>query len=181
MLGADDPATREVLSSRRRSQILPHFGELPIGKITPWTIRDWLGEIQDQSANYKVLFSVVTGVLDSAVDDKLIRDNPCKAKTIRRPTSPAVEVKDIWPEARGKAVWEGIEGRWRIAVVIGAGLRPGEILGLSPDDVDEKSMLLHVRRQLWTVERTMSSRFRRATRRRPCRSHRAFCRRCTSI
>lgn len=104
-----------------------------------------------------VLFSVVTGVMDSTVDDKLILDNPCKAKTIRRPTSPAVEVKDIWPEERVKAVCEGMEERWRITVVIGAGLglRQGEILGLSPDDIDEESMLLHVRRQLRTVDRKL--------------------------
>ncbi|MFI7679559.1 tyrosine-type recombinase/integrase [Actinophytocola sp. NPDC049390] len=155
---SDDPATREILRSRLRSQILPHLGDLPIGKITPSTIRDWLGVIQDQADNYKVvLFSVVTGVMDSAVDDKLIRDNPCKAKTIRRPTSPAVEVKDIWPVDRVQAVRDGMEERWRITVVIGAGLglRQGEILGLSPDDIDEESMLLHVRRQLRTVDRTL--------------------------
>lgn len=155
---SDDPATREVLRSRLRSQILPHLGDLPIGKVTPGVIRDWLGEIQDQSDNYKVvLFSVVTGVMDSAMDDKLIRDNPCKAKTIRRPTSPAVEVKDIWAEERVKAVREGMDARWRITVVIGAGLglRQGEILGLSPDDIDEDSMLLHVRRQLRTVDRKL--------------------------
>lgn len=155
---SDDPATREILRSRLRSQILPHLGHLPVGKIAPSTIRDWLGEIEDQADNYKVvLFSVVTGVMDSAVDDKLIHDNPCKAKTIRRPTSPAVEVKDIWPESRVKAVRAGMDARWRITVVIGAGLglRQGEILGLSPDDLDEDSMLLHVRRQLRTVDRTL--------------------------
>src|SRR6476469_33434 len=155
---SDDPATREVLRSRLRSRILPYLGDLTIGKITPGTIRDWLGEIEDQADNYKVvLFSAVTGVMDSAVDDKLIRDNPCKAKTIRRPTSPAIEVKDIWPEDRVKAVRAGMDARWRITVVIGAGLglRQGEVLGLSPDDIDEDSMLVHVRRQLRTVDRTL--------------------------
>lgn len=50
-----------------------------------------------------------------------------------------------------------MDARWRITVVIGAGLglRQGEILGLSPDDLDEDSMLLHVRRQLRTVDRTL--------------------------
>ena len=51
-------------------------------------MRDWQGQIDEQklSENYKlVLFTALSGVLDSAVDDKLIRENPCKAKTIRRP------------------------------------------------------------------------------------------------
>lgn len=155
---SDDPATREVLRSRLRSKILPHLGDLPIGKINPSTIRDWLAEIEDQADNYKVvLFSLVTGVMDSAIDDKLIRENPCKAKTIRRPTSPAVDVKDIWSEKRVKAIQAGIEARWKITIPVGAGLglRQGEVLGCSPDDIDEDAMVLHVRRQLRTVERTL--------------------------
>ncbi|HYQ65551.1 site-specific integrase [Actinophytocola sp.] len=50
-----------------------------------------------------------------------------------------------------------MDTRWRITVVIGAGLglRQGEVLGLSPDDIDEDSMLVHVRRQLRTVDRTL--------------------------
>ena len=37
----------------------------------------------------------------------------------------------------------------------GLGLRQGEILGLSPDDIDEDAMTVHIRRQLRTVERTL--------------------------
>ncbi|WP_285501805.1 site-specific integrase [Actinokineospora sp. NBRC 105648] len=151
---SDDPATREVLRSRLDSKILPALGDLPLTKIRPSTIRDWLGEIEDQAANYKVvLFSAVSGVLESAVDDRLIGTNPCKVSTIRRPTGGSGAVKEVWPEERVKAIRDGIVERWRIVVTLGAGcgLRQGELLGLSPDDVDEQNMVVHVRRQLRTV------------------------------
>jgi integrase len=150
-----DPATREILRSRLDSRIYPTFGNLPVGHIKPSTIRDWLAELEDKklSENYKlVLFTLVTAVLDSAVDDRLIRDNPCKAKTVRRPVggSPAVVV---WPEDRIHAVRAGLEERLSIVVPLGCGLglRQGEILGLSPDDLDRAGMVVHVQRQLKTV------------------------------
>ncbi|MGH3797469.1 MAG: tyrosine-type recombinase/integrase [Pseudonocardiaceae bacterium] len=154
---SDDPGTREVLRSRLRSKILPVLGGLPVSKISPSTIREWMEITQDQSDNYKhVLFSLVTSVLDSAIEDKLIRQNPCKARTIQRPTGAGVQVKDVWSEQRVKAVREAMAARWQIIVPLGAGcgLRQGEILGLSPDDIDDGAMIVHVRRQLRTVERT---------------------------
>ena len=97
---SSDAATRAVLRSRLESQIYPHFGDLPIGSVKPSTVRDWQGYLDEQkfSENYKlVLFTVLSGVLDSAVEDKLIRDNPCKAKTVRRPVGGSPKVV-VWPE-----------------------------------------------------------------------------------
>ncbi len=90
-----DPATREILRSRLESQIYPVFGHLKFGQIKPSTIRDWLGVMEEKrlAANYQVvLFTIVTGVLDSAIDDKLIRENPCQAKTVRRPVGSSPQV-----------------------------------------------------------------------------------------
>lgn len=66
-------------------------------------MRDWLGYLDDKkfSENYKLaLFTVVSGVLDSAIEDRLIRENPCKAKTVRRPIGGSPKVV-VWPEDRG--------------------------------------------------------------------------------
>lgn len=154
---SDDPATRSVLRSRLQSKILPVLGGVLVSKISPSTIREWMDTVQDLSDNYKhVLFTLVSSVLDSAIEDKLIRQNPCKAKTIQRPTGAAVQVKDVWPEQRVKTIRDAMDVRWQIIVPLGAGcgLRQGEILGLSPDDIDDGAMIVHVRRQLRTVDRT---------------------------
>lgn len=154
-----DAATREALRSRLKSQIYGHFGGMPLGTIRPATVREWLGLLDEKglSENYKlVLFTVVSGVLDSAVEDKIIRDNPCKAKTIRRPTggSPTVTV---WPEDRVHAVRAGLLDRFSLIVPLGCGLglRQGEILGLSVDDLDPLAMVVRVQRQLRIVDGTV--------------------------
>lgn len=96
---------------------------------------------------------VVSAVLQSAIDDKLIRDNPCKAKTVRRPLARSPKVV-VWPDDRIHAVGAGLVNRFSITVPIGCGLGPrqGEILGLSPADIDRDRSVLHVQRQLKTVK-----------------------------
>ncbi|MGW3964131.1 tyrosine-type recombinase/integrase [Amycolatopsis sp. NPDC005003] len=154
-----DPATREILRSRLESQIYPVFGHLKFGQIKPSTIRDWLGVMEEKrlAANYQVvLFTIVTGVLDSAIDDKLIRENPCQAKTVRRPVGSSPQVV-VWPEERVHKVRAGLGERFRVVVPLGSGLglRQGEILGFSPDDIDREEMVVRVQRQIKTVKGVM--------------------------
>ncbi|MGH3696066.1 MAG: tyrosine-type recombinase/integrase [Pseudonocardiaceae bacterium] len=154
-----DRATREVLRSRLDSQIYPHFGDLPINSIKSATVRDWLGvlEANKLSQNYKtVLFTTLSSIMDSAAEDRLITINPCKAKSIKRPTSPTSDIA-VWPEDRLRAVQDGLSARFRIVCPVGAGcgLRQGEILGLSLDDIDEDGEILHVQRQIRVVDRTL--------------------------
>ncbi|MFI9506790.1 tyrosine-type recombinase/integrase [Nocardia sp. NPDC052566] len=154
-----DPATRAALRSRLTSRIYPTFGDLSLGRVMPSTIRDWVAELETKkySDNYMaVLFAMVSGILDSAVDDRIIRANPCKAKTVRRPVAKSPKVV-VWPESRITAVRRGLsesKPRFSVVVPIGAGLGPrqGEILGLSPDDIDREAMVVHIQRQVKYVE-----------------------------
>ena len=146
-----DPATREAIRSRLRARINPYFGARPLASIKPGTVRDWLGVLDDArySQNYRtVLFSIVSSVLDSAVEDRLITTNPCKARTVKRPTSPASNIT-IWPRERLDAIHDALPPRFRLVTTLGAGcgLRQGEILGLSINDIDPATMVVTVRRQ----------------------------------
>ncbi|AXX33681.1 phage-related integrase [Actinosynnema pretiosum subsp. pretiosum] len=94
----------------------------------------------------------MSSVMDSAVEDRLVIENPCKAKTIKRPMSVSPDIV-VWPEDRVLEVEGAIEPRFAIICPLGAGcgLRQGEILGLSPDDVDDAGMVLRVQRQLRVI------------------------------
>ncbi|MFI5777404.1 tyrosine recombinase XerC [Nocardia sp. NPDC051570] len=157
---SDDPATREALRSRLDQQIYPVLGDKPFTVIEqPATIREWLGKLADAglSENYKtVCFTIVSSICDSAVDDKIIRRNPCKVKSVPRPVSRSPKVV-VWPEARLRAVESALPGRFRIATKLGAGagLRQGEILGYSPDDIDRDAQEFRVERQIKTVKGVM--------------------------
>ncbi|MCK2238396.1 MULTISPECIES: tyrosine-type recombinase/integrase [unclassified Crossiella] len=156
---SSDAATRVILHSRLDSQIYPVFGDLSVSAVKPSTVRDWLGRLDDLklSENYKaVLFTVLSSVLDSAVEDKLITVNPCKTKSIKKPIGVSPEIV-VWPTERLSKVRGGLAPRFKIICPLGGGcgLRQGEILGVSPDDVDRAAQLLHVRRQIRTVRGTL--------------------------
>jgi integrase len=157
---SQDPATREVLRSRLERQIYPTLGNLTFDQIEkPSTIRDFVAGMADRglSDNYQaVVFTIVSSVCDSAVDDRVIRRNPCKVKTVRRPVARSPKVV-VWPEDRLHAVRAGLDERFRIVADLGAGagLRQGEILGFSPDDIDRKAKVIRVERQIKTVSGVM--------------------------
>ncbi|MEV6339484.1 site-specific integrase [Nocardia vinacea] len=149
-------------SAALESRIYPKFGKLPLGRIGAAAIRDWVSELEERkySDNYMcVLFGIVSGVLDSAVDDKLIRENPCQAKTVRRPVARSPKVV-VWPDDRIVAVRRGLvalKPRFSVVVPVGAGLGPrqGEILGFSPNDIDREAMTVHIQRQVKFVKGTL--------------------------
>jgi hypothetical protein len=92
--------------------------------IKPSTVRGWQGHLDEQklSENYKLVpFTALSGVLDSAVDGKLIRENPRKAKTIRRPSGSSSKVV-VWLEERLTAVCGGLPERFS-----GTGPAPGSL------------------------------------------------------
>ncbi|MFF0493433.1 tyrosine-type recombinase/integrase [Nocardia sp. NPDC004068] len=155
-----DPATRLALRSRLDSQVYPEFGEMWLGGIGPEQVRDWVEklDVRKYSDNYKaVLFALVSGVLQSAVDDKLIRENPCASKSVRRPLRRSPKVV-IWKQDRLPAVRGGMQPRHEIAAAVGAGvgMRQGEILGFSPElDIDRDGMVVHVQRQVKLVAGTL--------------------------
>ncbi len=120
-----DPGTRSTILSRLESQIYPVFETKKVGQIKPSTIRDWVGSMEERklSDNYQaVLFNTVSGVMDSAVDDRRIRENPCHAKTVRRPVASSPPIV-VWPEERVQAVRSGLGERFKIAVSAGCRVR----------------------------------------------------------
>ncbi|GLZ54997.1 site-specific integrase [Actinomycetospora sp. NBRC 106378] len=149
---SSDASSRQSIESRLRSQLYPFFDRRPVDAIGPARVRDWLARLEEQrlDGTYRaVLFDTLSSIMNAAVEDKLIRDNPCQARSIKKPRRSSRRVVP-WSVERVRAVREGLAERWRLAVDVGAGLglRQGEVLGLSPDDLDTTEAVVHVVRQL---------------------------------
>jgi len=149
-----DPATLETVSRRVRNQILPYLGSLPLRQIKVDTLRQWLKDLEGviSPGTAVVAWGYLNNILDCAVDDERIRKNPCRAKTIKAPVKPPTKAR-AWTRERVAAVQAALPAEYRILVDIGAGagLRQGEALGLSEDDVDFEAGVIHVRRQVRSV------------------------------
>ncbi|WP_030587783.1 site-specific integrase [Streptomyces globisporus] len=147
-----DPATREAVEMRLRLHALPHIGRRPIGSFNPTHLRLWMRGLEDAglSAAYRRgIFAHVSTVFTAAVEDRVIRANPCSARSVKAPRLDPRKIKP-WPAERVKAVREALPEKYGAMVdpAAGCGLRQGEVFGLAVEDVDFLGGVLHVVRQV---------------------------------
>jgi integrase len=103
-----------------------------------------------------VCFVHASAILSAAVDDKKIAMNPCQARSVTKPT-PGQHKIVPWTDARLKAVWLALPPIVKVTMPLGtgAGLRQGEMFGLSPHDIDREANIIHVVRQVQQVNNAL--------------------------
>jgi integrase len=147
-----DPATRESVEMRLRLHAIPHIGKRPMGSFTPTHLRAWMRALEDAglSAAYRRgIFAHVSTVFTAAVEDRVIRVNPCAARSVKPPRLDPRKVKP-WPTEWVMAVRTALPERCQALIepAAGCGLRQGEVFGLAVEDVDFLGGMVHVVRQV---------------------------------
>lgn len=151
---AGDPATLQTIKSRVWTHIVPRLGELPLNSIRVPQLRKWLKDVGEEigPSTINAVWSYLSSILESAVEDERIPKNYCRSKTVRPPKQPERKAR-TWAKPRILAVREALHPKFRIMVDlgVGCGLRQGEVFGLAVEDIDEQAEVLHVRRQIRKV------------------------------
>ncbi|MGA5321599.1 site-specific integrase [Streptomyces seoulensis] len=100
----------------------------------------------------RLVWATLSSVLQAAAEDRRLGRNPCRSSTVGPPAAAPGRV-EAWSAERVLAIREALPDRYRLLLVIGAGLglRQGEALGLSVDDIDFEKEVVHVRRQVKMV------------------------------
>ena len=140
------PRTLEHYQLVVERHIIPALGKLTLAAVTTRRIQAWLDA--DPGAPRTVLHhrAVLRRALNVAMRQRLLAYNPALAVEIRRPTRDVAsplsldEARKFLEATRG----DRLHALWRLALV--TGLRQGELLGLSWDDVDGATIT--VRHQL---------------------------------
>ncbi|MEW1635051.1 tyrosine-type recombinase/integrase [Streptomyces sp. NPDC093801] len=147
-----DPNTRASMQSQLKLHAFPRIGPRALGSFQPSHIREFVTQLEGSGmsgAYARVIFSNVRAVLSAAVEDGYLRRNPCNSRTV---TLPEMGMRRVvpWRPERVFAMRGALVDRLRPMVDVGAGcgLRQGEILGLSVDDLDFETGTLHVVQQL---------------------------------
>jgi len=155
---SQDAATVQTVSSRLRAQIYPFLGDKPLNVVEkPDTVRDWMDWMRSEGPEHKKigasyqagLFDLVSAILEAAKEERKIRKNPCKAKSIKKPKREQRKLIP-WPESTVHALQSELPDRYDIIVPLGAGqaLRQMEIMAISPSDINHEDMELNVVRQI---------------------------------
>jgi len=148
-----DPLTIENTKARLRRYVTgTKLGKTPLVKIRPSTVQAWIKGLTIADSTARVVFAHVASILAAAVDDELIPRNPALSKSVKPPKGERERITP-WSSAWVAGMRDKIGERYRPLVVVGAGLglRPGEVYGLSPDDIDWLRGWVHVRRQVKIV------------------------------
>jgi integrase len=145
----DDPNTAAQVEVRLRLHVYPALGKIPLAKINPSTIRDWVHSLTVARSYQETLFKNVSQILTAAVADDMISKNPCRSPTVRKPKPDARKVVP-WTSEWVAGVRDALPDRYQVVALLGAGagLRQGEMFGLAPGDVDFDAETITIRRQI---------------------------------
>ncbi|MFJ4501278.1 tyrosine-type recombinase/integrase [Streptomyces sp. NPDC088864] len=150
-----DLGSQEAVDRRIRLHAVPYLGTRPMGSFKPEHVRAWLSALQSAvpNATYRhAIYDSVSSLFNAAVDDGVIRSNPCHAQSVKAP-DPDPRLIKPWSEARVLAVRAGLPDRYRATVDAGGGcgLRQGEVFGLDAANIGFETGWLHVRQQVKRV------------------------------
>ncbi|MEU6054488.1 site-specific integrase [Streptomyces xanthochromogenes] len=139
--------TRERHEAVIRLYLRPTFGRRPLSSITTAQVRSWRTAALEQTGEPTVVkaYQILRAILNTAVDDELIRRNPCRIKGADQydvPERPVLTVPEVY------AVADALASRYRLLVLLAAftGLRFGELASLRRRDIDIEHATLTVRR-----------------------------------
>ncbi|MER6552609.1 MULTISPECIES: tyrosine-type recombinase/integrase [Streptomyces] len=143
-------STADLYRSLLRNHLYPTFGRVAVADITSARVRAWrVARLESGIGPSTVAksYALLRAVLMTAVDDRLIRRNPCRVKgasTAPTPERPTATVQEVYELA------EAIQPRYRALVLLAAfsGLRWGELVGLRRRDLDLGAGTLRVRRNI---------------------------------
>lgn len=136
-----------------KSHILPVIGEVALGKLTTNEIQQVYNNMSSKKLSpgtIKRTHWLISSCLDKAVEIKLLVWNPAKAT--QRPKLTKPEFRFFTEDEMSKFLnyLETQETKWQAAflVVLGTGLRLGEVLALEWRDIDFDNSLMTIRQTL---------------------------------
>ena len=141
--------TRKTHAYQWNKYVLPYLGEKQLRAINPATIEEWQGLIESEGANPPTVrrtMLVLQSCLQRAVVWQEIRSNPCRE--IKKPSSKSSRViKPLSPSVVEEIRQHFIEREDHfsasvVSVLAFAGLRPGEMRGLTWSSVGESTLLI---------------------------------------
>ena len=142
-----------------QTHILPFFGSKPINEIKASDVRRWQAKLMSSPNNYsqtylKKINTELNSIINYAKRFYDLNTNPCgKAGTIGKAKA---EEMDYWTYDEYIAFREGVKDKSLsyicIEVLYWTGMREGELLALSPADIDLDNKTISINRTYQRIE-----------------------------
>jgi len=140
------PRTVERYEGAWRLHIEPFLGDRAVGDIAPAQVRHWRQDRRDAgvgAATVAKSYRLLRAILNTALDDGLIRRNPCRIKGAgddKSPERPVLTVAEVY------AIADAVPARYRVLVLLAAftSLRFGELAALQRRDINLEEQVVRV-------------------------------------
>jgi integrase len=144
------PNTAQVYRYVLGRHLIPTFGSKPVAEIKEPSVRRWRKDLLDSGASAATTakaYRLLKAIMNTAVDDGLIRRNPCRVKGAAQDRSPERSVLSL---RQVFALADAIHPRYRTLVLLAVfgSLRWGELAALRRADVDLDGGTIKVTRSL---------------------------------
>lgn len=114
-----------------------------LGELSTEDIARCYAAMVGKSSGYIVrVKSLLTAILDSAVDAEYMRKNPCRASSVKAPAGSYTGHRCVTPEERRLILTVPHKMQRAALVMLYAGLRRGELLALGADDIQDGHILV---------------------------------------
>ena len=147
------PKTIQLYRYLMRAHLQEAFGSTTIAGITEADVRRWRADMLSAGVTPVTAakaYRLLKAIMATAVDDGLIRRNPCRIKGAsveKSPERPVLTIGEVY------ALADAIGPRYRALVLLACfcGLRWGELAGLQRADIDCDRKTVRIARQLCEV------------------------------
>ncbi|MHA6761269.1 tyrosine-type recombinase/integrase [Streptacidiphilus sp. PAMC 29251] len=142
-----------------KKHLLPYLGDWDLDEITPPRVRTWRAQRLKATGPTVIAksYRLLKAILETAVDDELIRRNPCRIPGAGKEHAPERPIATI---SQVDALADAVGPRWRLMVYLAAygPARPEELAALRRRDVDTEFAAVRVARaapELHTGQRAL--------------------------
>ncbi len=160
------PTTQEGYESRIRLHILPELGSIPLNKLTQNDLQQFYARVKKNGRKrftdlygeglsdrmVRMCHATCRSALEKAMQEGLIRTNP--AIGCKLPPKKAREMQVLDREELQRFLIQAqAEGYYELFLLdLATGLRRGELMALQWDDLDFKTGVLNVNKQIYDVQ-----------------------------
>lgn len=148
------PKTYQSYVGYLHTHLYPAFGERFIEEITTQDVQQFMNDRAHLARkSLKSYHDLLAQILDAAVEDKIIAENPAKSKRLANPSTKEKERMAV-PEAQFREITKNVMNlensaeKLMLALLIFTGMRRGEVLGLRWDDINFDEKCIHIRRNV---------------------------------
>jgi integrase len=145
--------TIELYRYLLRRHLAPTLGPMAVADISEQRVRAWRKSRLDAGASPITVakaYRLLKAVLNTAVDDGLVRRNPCRVKGAGQEKSPERQVLSMRDVG---ALADAIDQRYRVLILLAifCSLRWGELAALRRSDIDLTARTVRITRQVTTL------------------------------